>query len=111
MNVNELKNKLNDENELNKIITLMDEGKDREWIQKAYFCLNVLAEQFGEFTTCDLWIALHRLGISDPIEPRSMAVVIIKARNAGFIRSTSKWIKSPRSVNHGRPVRVWEWVQ
>lgn len=111
MNVKELKTILHDDVKLNQIINMMDEGKDREWVQKAYFLLSKLGPTWKEFTTCDLWIALHRLKIDDPEEPRSMAVVITKARSNGLIKSTMKWKKSPRAVNHSRPVRIWEWIE
>ena len=111
MNVKELKSMLNNDPELNKILNNMNEGKDKEWIEKAYFTLSKLGPGWGEFTTCDLWIGLHRLKIDDPEEPRSMAVVITKAKSNGLIKSTNKWTRSPRPINHSRPVRVWEWVQ
>lgn len=97
-------------NELDSILTSIENGRDSEWIRNALRVLRQIGPQHGTFTSCDLWLALEVLGIISPDEPRSMAVVITKAKKFGWIKSTDMWRTSSRRVNHGRPVRVWRWV-
>ena len=93
-----------------KIIQAIDKGQDSEWIRNALRVLRKIGPKLGVFTTCDIWFTLEGLEIAPPEEPRAMAAVITKAKQLGWIKSTDNWRTSARSVNHGRPVRVWRWI-
>ena len=96
---------------VDEIIKAIDNGKDSEWIRNALRVLRKIGPSLGMLTTCDLWKSLEGLGIAPPGEPRAMAVVVTKARSNGWIESTDIWRTSSRAVCHGRPVKVWRWVQ
>lgn len=98
-------------NKVESIINGMNYGKDSEWVRNATRILRIKGPSLIEFTTCDLWKSLEELMIIPPSEPRAMAAVITKAKKNGWIKSTQNWRTSSRSVCHGRPVRVWRWVQ
>lgn len=92
------------------IIQSIQTGQDSTWIRNALRVLRKIGPKLGVFTTCDIWFTLEGLGIAPPEEPRAMAAVITKAKQLGWIKSTDSWRTSARSVNHGRPVRVWRWA-
>lgn len=93
-----------------KAIQAIDVGQDSEWIRNALRVLRIIGPKHGVLTSCDIWNALDALEIIAPNEPRAMAAVITKAKSFGWIKSTDMWRTSTRSINHGRPVRVWRWT-
>lgn len=96
---------------LDEILSALEGGRDSEWVRNALRILSIVGPKLGQFTTCDLWKHMDELMLVKPDEPRSMAVVITKARAHGWIVSTNNWKSSDRKVNHGRPVRVWRWLK
>ena len=92
------------------IINSIENGKDSAWIRNALRVLRKIGPTLGVLTSCDLWVYLEGIGIAPPHEPRAMAAVITKAKSNGWIESTDEWRRSQRTVNHGRPVRVWRWT-
>lgn len=96
-------------NKVEEIINSIENGKDSEWIRNSLRVLRKIGPKLGVFTSCDVWTYLDGIGIIPPQEPRAMAAVITKAKSNGWIESTDMWRTSTRSVNHGRPVRVWRW--
>lgn len=93
------------------IINNITNGKDSAWVRNALRVLRKVGPTYGTFTTCDIWNTLDAYEIAPPDEPRAMAAVVRQAKSNGWIKASNNWKKSTRSSNHGRPVRVWRWVE
>lgn len=91
------------------IIRAFENGKDAAWVRCALRAMRRVAPCLGSFSSDQVWGELDRMQIHTPAEPRAMAAVFNYAKRHGWIESSMTFVKSKRSVNHGRPVRVWTW--
>ncbi len=93
------------------IIQGFTKGKDSEWVRNALRALRIIGPHKKHITSDDIWNQLDCMDIYPPNERRAMAAVLTQAKKHQWIKPTSLYVRSSRKVNHGRPIRVWEWVQ
>lgn len=74
------------------------------WKVEAFDAVEQLCQKQRFFTADDVWDLVDR-GIP---ERRALGGVMRKAQFAGLCRSTDRVRKSVSSVNHHRPLTVWE---
>jgi ribonuclease HI len=78
------------------------QNADAEWIDAALAAVAVTAQDQPLLTTDDIWDL-----VDDAHENRAMGAVMTKARNLGWIKSSSETVKSERPQCHARDIRVW----
>jgi len=83
-----------------------ERGAPAGWMDEARDTVEAVASVLGEFTSEDVWAA----GLAQPSEPRALGAVLHALAAEGCIRATGEWRKGGRVESHGRPVRVWRWV-
>lgn len=79
----------------------------KNWEDKAYSAVVDAAYNYETFTTDDVWELLEVWNEKPPADSRRMGAVIKRAEAASIIVSTFAFKRSRRSINHGRPVRLW----
>lgn len=77
------------------------------WRTHAYRAICMVADRQDEFTTDDVWLVLHEMGVESPREPRALGAVMRRASHDGVISATNKIEQSARPVCHAAPKRVW----
>jgi hypothetical protein len=89
-------------------IQRVDRHADPELKAKMLEAVHLAATVREELTTDDVWDFLDAAGIdTSGLEPRVLGAVMVRAKGEGWIRPTDRVQTSNRTVNHGRPVRVW----
>lgn len=78
------------------------------WANKAFSAVIDAAYTYKTFTTDEVWDMLEVWGEKPPADSRSMGAVIKAAEAGQIIKGTFSFRRSRRSINHGRPVRVWK---
>jgi len=69
------------------------------------------SRQFPDgFSTDQVFEALAAADVPPPPEPRAMGAVIRRVQREGRIAWGGEWRPSSRTINHGRPLRVWRRV-
>ncbi len=112
--VNELNrsdNAKSDRRVVDEIIRAFENGRDASWVRCGLRAMRRVAPNLGSFSSDDIWHELERMEILPPEEPRAMAAVFNYAKRHEWVESTMQFVKSTRRTNHGRPVRVWRWIQ
>jgi hypothetical protein len=78
-----------------------------EWIEHALAVVGFLAENMREFNADDFWLACDDAELPSPDERRVFGVVMLKARKAGLVESTGRFVACKRPGCHAMPIRVW----
>lgn len=71
----------------------------------AYETLLLVAKRKREFTSLEVWAAYDG---PKPKSPKAMGPVFTRARNAGVIVATNRFVKSGRVSDHNQFIRIWE---
>jgi hypothetical protein len=79
----------------------------KNWEERAFSAVVDAAHSYESFTTDDVWEMLEIFGEKPPADSRRMGSVIKRAEAENIIISTFAFRRSRRSINHGRPVRLW----
>jgi len=79
---------------------------DSQWTKTAALLIMDVADSTDEFTTDEVWSALHRVDARTH-EPRALGAVMKSLASAGLIVATDNWRQSIRPECHARPVRIW----
>ncbi|MBJ7469701.1 MAG: hypothetical protein JHD16_00285 [Solirubrobacteraceae bacterium] len=76
---------------------------DRAWLEQAVEVIAALASSQAELSSDDVWSVIGM----PPREPRMVGNAMARAQRAGHIEPTDRDQQSRRTINHGRPVRIW----
>jgi hypothetical protein len=80
----------------------------KNWEDKAFSAVVDAAHIYDSFTTDEVWQMLEVWGEKAPADSRRMGSIIKRAQAENIIRGTFAFRRSHRSINHGRPVRLWK---
>lgn len=78
-----------------------------QWFANCYRIIVATATNTNNFTTDDIWQALHDAQLPTPHEPRAIGAVLRHAAANNIIRPTNEYRPSKRVACHSRPIRVW----
>jgi hypothetical protein len=79
----------------------------KNWEEKAFSAVVDAAQTYETFSTDEVWEMLEVFGEKPPADSRRMGSVIKAAEAERIIIGTFSFKRSRRSINHGRPVRIW----
>lgn len=91
------------EAERDSAIAAVYSAADERWRAHALDTIRLLADQFREFTTDEVWEAL----VLRPREPRALGAMMREAAAQRMIVATDRYRNSARPACHARPVRIW----
>jgi len=86
----------------------VEQNANSEWKQVAYLTAIEVGQRQGTFTSEDVWDAIS--GVTTH-EPRAMGAVMRRLRKENVITPTDTFVISTSPLGHGRPSRVWRFIQ
>lgn len=93
--------------ECERALSRVEAGADPEWFQIALHAAHRTATECGEFIVDAVWERMDHASCSGTRELRAMGAVMRKARTAGWITPTEKYVPSDRVSAHRNPRRIW----
>jgi hypothetical protein len=78
----------------------------RAFVEAAFGRLEQVSRRQQFLSSLDVWNACEDL--ERPNHPRAMGPVMQRGVRAGFLRATSRTVKTGQASNHDQEIRVWE---
>jgi hypothetical protein len=88
-------------------ISMAEEGAGEDWITAMDRIVREVASVRSELSSDDVWAAMVRAGIEPPDEPRAIGPVMMRAKAAGIIKPTGRFVATERASGHAGPRRIW----
>lgn len=70
-------------------------------------CILHVAERKATFNADDVMARMEELGVV-PHHPNAFGAAFVKTARLGFIESTERFVKSTRTTNRSRDIRIWK---
>ena len=88
----------------------INSSDDHNWIRHGIRAILYLKNNgFDLITSCDIWDCLDSMKLQ-PINPRSMGLVVKLAHKNGLVQRTDNYRPSRRKQANQRPVRIWRLI-